>query len=248
MAAWFAFQAFALPYDGKWAEGSKPLLSTDPIVNGVRLFNRLYDVAFPQGVDSAAGQKLLVDQNVAQIVRESTLLNSIETDNPDLYANLASAVVPWSTNKSVARAHPLSVLRASTRTDAAKAWLRYLYTPANYIKLTMDSLDFIPMYPFSAETLGVSVELAAQWTRYLVSIPPARTFAEMAPTYVSPTELLGGFVGTPDDLGGIVIKHLEDVLVRSVTPEQAMADAQKEAELLALRPTPTVGTRDWGLG
>jgi ABC-type glycerol-3-phosphate transport system substrate-binding protein len=241
LAAWFAFQVFALPYDGKWAEGNKPLLTSDPIVSGVRLFKRLYDVAFPQGVDSAAGQKMFIDQNVAQIVRESTLLDGFRTDDPELYANLASAAVPWPTRKSLARVHPLSVLKSSPKTDAAKAWLRYLYTPANYVKLTMDSRDFIPMYPITTDTPGVSADLAAQWARYLAGIPAAKAFADMAPVYVSPSELLGTFVGTPDDLGEIVIKHLEDVLVRSVAPDQAMADAQKEAELLAARPTPTGG-------
>jgi ABC-type glycerol-3-phosphate transport system substrate-binding protein len=239
VAAWFAFQQFALPYGGKWADGNKPLVSSDPIVNGVRLFKRLYDASIPQGVDTAAGQKMFADQNVAQIVRESTLLNGFKTDNRDLYANLASAVVPWRTKKSIARVHPMSVAKNSKKTDGAKAWLRYLYAPANYVKLTIDSFDLIPMYPITTDTPGVTADVVTQWNRYIASVPPAKAFHDMAATYVSPSEILGDFVGTPDEVGGIVIKHLEDVLVRNVAADKAMADAQKEAEILAARPTPT---------
>jgi ABC-type glycerol-3-phosphate transport system substrate-binding protein len=232
VGAWFAFQEFALPYDGKWAVGNKPLLTSDPILNGVRLFKRLYDVSLPQSVDATAGEKMFGDQNVTQILRESTILTALKSDFPDLFANLASAPVPWTTKKSVARVHPMSVVRTSKRSDAAKAWLNYLYTPENYVKLTIESHDFVPMYPITTDTPGMTAEIATQWREYLAKIPPATAFPNMAPTYVSPSDLLGDFATTPDELGSIVIKHLEDILVRNVPVDKAMEEAQNEAENL----------------
>ena len=45
---WFQLREWAMPFDGVWAKGTTPLLTSEPILKGLTLFKQMYDVAFPQ--------------------------------------------------------------------------------------------------------------------------------------------------------------------------------------------------------
>jgi ABC-type glycerol-3-phosphate transport system substrate-binding protein len=235
-AAWFNFQEFALPYDGKWADGKSLLLTSPEIVKGVQLFKSLYDDAFHQGVDAPGAWKLFTEGNLAHVLRESSVLNLLKTTAKEIYPHIVSAPVPWTTKKSTARAHPMHVVGRSKNQDGAFAWLSYLYQPRNYVRLTIDSLDLIPMYPIAKDTPGVEPDVLDSWNKYLAGFPAASGYLDQLDAYVSPTDLLGDFALRSDDLGQIVVQHLEDVLVRGADPGHAMSEAQRDAEGLSTAP------------
>ena len=84
-----------MPYDGVWAEGKTPLLTSEPIINGLKLFKQMYDVAMPQGADGATGQRLFGTGAVAQGLFVSAAVGGFKP------------IVPGSLSAAAQRAHPV---------------------------------------------------------------------------------------------------------------------------------------------
>ncbi|MCB0139487.1 MAG: hypothetical protein KDE50_06205, partial [Caldilineaceae bacterium] len=74
---WFQLEVWCMPYDGVWAEGKTPLLTSDPILQGLSLFKQMYDVAMPQGTDGPTGQRLFGTGDVAQEFIVSAAVGSL---------------------------------------------------------------------------------------------------------------------------------------------------------------------------
>jgi ABC-type glycerol-3-phosphate transport system substrate-binding protein len=220
-AFWFRLQEWALPYDGTWANGKTPMVTSDPIIKGLKLFKTMYDVGMPQGMDSVSATKAFSDGQIASQLAESAVVNVYKTNNPDTYQNLRSVPPPWPSRKSLVRIHPLTVNTQSPNKDAAKQFLTFLYTPQNYRELLQRALDVIPAYPD-----GMSPD-------YLASLPWVSGYQSV--NALSPTVLLGDFIYNNQEFGQIVITHFQDSLVNNVPVEDAMGAAQVELEALAGR-------------
>jgi ABC-type glycerol-3-phosphate transport system substrate-binding protein len=218
---WFRLQEWALPYDGTWAVGKTPMVTSEPIVNGLKLFKTMYDVGMPQGMDGVTAVKAFSDGQIASQLAESAVVNVYKTNNPSTYADLRSITPPWPSRKSLVRIHPLTVNAQSPNKEAAKQFLTFLYTPENYRELLQRALDVIPAYPD-----GMSPE-------YLASLPWVSGYR--AVNALSPTVLLGDFIYNNQEFGQIVITHFQDSLVNNVPVEDAMGAAQVELEGLAGR-------------
>lgn len=218
---WFRLQEWALPYDGTWANGKTPMVTSDPIVKGLKLFKTMYDVGMPQGMDGASAVKAFSDGQIASQLAESAVVNVYKTNNPDTYQNLRSVAPPWPSRKSLVRIHPLTVNAQSPNKEAAKQFLTFLYTKENYQQLLQRALDVIPAYPD-----GMSPD-------YLASLPWVSGYQSV--NALSPTLLLGDFIYNNQEFGQIVITHFQDSLVNNVPVEDAMGAAQVELEALAGR-------------
>lgn len=218
---WFRLQEWALPYDGTWANGKTPMVTSDPIINGLKLFKTMYDVGFPQGMDGATAVKAFSDGQIASQLAESAVVNVYKTNNPDTYQNLRSVPPPWPSRKSLVRIHPLTINAQSPNKDAAKQFLTFLYKQENYRELLQRALDVIPAYPE-----GMSAE-------YLASLPWVSGYQSV--NALSPTVLLGDFIYNNQEFGQIVITHFQDSLVNNVPVEDAMGAAQVELESLGGR-------------
>ena len=108
-SVWFVLQQWAVLYDGVWAKGQTPLLTSDPVIKGMKLFKTMYDVGMPQGTDTGTSNKLFGASKIAQDMVVSAAVNAWKssTDDPNLYGNLRSAKPFWPGGKAITRIHPI---------------------------------------------------------------------------------------------------------------------------------------------
>jgi ABC-type glycerol-3-phosphate transport system substrate-binding protein len=219
---WFTLEEWCMPYDGVWAQGKTPMLTSEPIIKGLKLFKQMYDVAFPQGADIATGQRLFGTGATAQGLFVSAAVGGLKPLFPDLYPELRSAPIPWESNKSIARIHPMMINKDSAVKDAALEFVTYMYQPDNYRRMVEGCEDVIFAQPSAARQ------------EYLDNLHWLKPGFDGV-TYVTPFDIVGDFVYNFQELGQIVITNFADVLNAGKSVEEAMAKAQTEAEALAER-------------
>lgn len=219
---WFKLEEYCMPYDGVWAEGRTPLLTSEPIIKGLKLFKQLYDVSMPQGADGPTADRLFGTNALAQQLVVSAAVGSYKPRFPELYPLLASAPIPWASNKSIARIHPMMVNASSPVKDAAKEFVTYMYKPDNYRRMVEGCEDVIFAQPSAARQ---------EYLDNLHWLKPGFDGVE----YVTPFDVVGDFVYNFNEFGQIVITNFANVLNAGKTVEEAMETAQAEAEALAER-------------
>lgn len=219
---WFTLQQWCMPYNGKWAEGKTPLLTSEPILKGLGLFKQMYDNAMPQGADIATGRRLFGTGAVAQELIVSAAVGSLKPEFPDLYPELRSAPIPWESNTSLARIHPMTVNASSPVRDAAIEFVKYMYVPDNYRRMVEGCEDVIFAIPSAADPAYLE---RLHWLKP----------GYFGVTYVTPFDIVGDFIFNFSEFGQIVITNFSDVLSANKPVEEAMAAAQAQAEQLAGR-------------
>jgi ABC-type glycerol-3-phosphate transport system substrate-binding protein len=219
---WFQLEEWCMPYEGVWAEGKTPLLTSEPIIKGLTLFKQMYDQAMPQGADTPTGQRLFQNGDVAQGLFVSAAVGQFKPNAPELYEKLRSAPIPWASNKSIARIHPMMINNASEVKDAALEFVTYMYQPDNYRRMVEGCEDVIFAQPSAARQ---------EYLDSLHWLEPGYSGVE----YVTPFDIVGDFVYNFQEFGQIVITNFANVLTSGMAVEDAMANAQVEAEALAAR-------------
>lgn len=219
---WFQLEVWCMPYEGKWAEGTTPLLTSDPILQGLSLFKEMYDAAMPQGTDGPTGQRLFGTGSVAQEFIVSAAVGSLKPDFPDLYPKLASAPIPWPSNKSIARIHPMMVNATSDVQEEAIEFVTWVYQPDTYRRMVEGCEDVIFAMPSAA---------SQEYLDGLHWLKPGFDGVD----YLTPFDIVGDFVYNFNEFGQIVITNFADVLNGAKSVEDAMAIAQQQAEELAGR-------------
>lgn len=219
---WFQLQMWCMPYGGVWAKGKTPLLTSEPIVKGLKLFKAMYDGAMPQGADSPTGQRLFGTGAVAQGMWVSAAVGGLKPGFPDLYPKLGSAPIPWSSNTSIARIHPMMISAASPVRDAALEFVKWVYKPDTYRRMVEGCEDVIFAQPSAAR---------AEYLNNLPWLKPGYDGVK----YVTPFDVVGDFIYNFAELGQIVITNFAGALTGGKSVEEVMAQAQKEAEALAAR-------------
>ncbi|HEY3078676.1 MAG TPA: extracellular solute-binding protein [Chloroflexota bacterium] len=235
--SWLRLKEFALAYDGVWAQGKKPVVTSEPVRKGLQFAKDLYDKAMPQGMANGDQWTLFISGKATQTIVQSPILNGTKNAAPTMHADMRSAAVPWASKKSIARVHPMHISKTSKYQDAGRDFFKQLFTPANYVQFTIDCFDFIPQYPIDKETPGVTDDTIKLWNDYLKNTPQAAGYQTMLGTYLPDGDLLGDFVNNNDEFGQIVVRHFEGVLMRQVPLDKAVGDMQKELEDLATRIT-----------
>ena len=216
---WFQLQEWACPFGGRWAVGNQPQLTSEPILQAVDLFKKMYDAAVPQGSDDATALRQWAESQVAQQLNVSAAVNQYKVSAPDIYPHVRSMPLPWESKESIARIHPIVVNNQSENVDAGIEFITWLYKPENYRLLLTEQLDVIPSYDVG----GLD--------EYLSELLWLEGFEDI--NEVTPPEMVGDFIFNDQEFGQIVIQRVSEVLTSGRPIEDAMADAQSEAEELA---------------
>lgn len=218
---WFTLQQWACIYDGTWADGSTPLLTSEPVMNALTLFKQAYDESFPQGVENATANELWANQQIASQLIVSAAANVYKDSAPEFYPNMNTYSLPWQSKKTIARIHPITINNQSKKSDAAMEFLTWLYAPENYRNLLTRQLDVIPAY----EVGGLD--------DYFSQIHWLTGFQDINMT--TPPQMVGDFIFNNQEYGQIVLQNFQNVLAGNQSVEDAMATAQTQAEDLAGR-------------
>src|SRR5258708_32652527 len=96
------------------------MVTSDPIIKGLKLFKTMYDVGMPQGMDGATAVKAFSDGQIASQLAESAVGNGYKTNKPDVYKNLRSGPPPGPSPKSLVRIHPPTGNAQSPNKEGAK--------------------------------------------------------------------------------------------------------------------------------
>ncbi|MBU6349528.1 MAG: extracellular solute-binding protein [Chloroflexi bacterium] len=219
---WFQLEVWCMPYSGKWAEGKTPLLTSEPILQGLKLFKEMYDGAMPQGTDTPTGTRLFGTGAVAQEFIVSAAVGSLKPTYPEVYPKLMSAPIPWESNQSIARIHPMMVNASSAVKDAAIEFVAYMYNKENYRRMVEGCEDVIFAIPSAARQ------------EYLDNLHWLKPGYDGV-SYLTPFDIVGDFVYNFNEFGQIVISNFADALNGVKSVEEAMAVAQTQAEALAER-------------
>lgn len=217
---WFQLQEWACPFGGRWAVGNQPQLTSEPILQAVDLFKKMYDAAVPQGSDDATALRQWAESQVAQQLNVSAAVNQYKETAAEVYPDVRSMPLPWESKESIARIHPIVVNNQSENVEAGIEFITWLYKPENYRMLLMEQLDVIPSY----EVGGLEEYLGEQlWLQ--------GGFEGMS--LVTPPDMVGDFIFNNEEFGQIVIEKVSEVLTSGRPIEDAMAEAQADAEELA---------------
>lgn len=216
---WFTLQEWACPFDTTWATGFTPNLTSEGILNAVTLFKNFYDAAYPQGTDDGTATVLWAEGQLAQQLIVSAAVNIFKDTAPEVYPDIRSIPLPWASKKSIARIHPITVNNQSENADAGVEFITWLYKPENYRMLLMEQLDVIPAYE------------VGELDEYLGELLWLEGYKDI--NFTTPPQMVGDFIFNNQEFGTIVINRVAEVLNSGRPVEDAMADAQAEAEELA---------------
>ncbi len=220
---WFTdISHWVLAYDGVWVQDKKPMVTQAPVINAIKAYKRLYDEAMPQGADASTYRRLAWEGKVAQYLDNSANINILKTGNPAIYPKILTAPPPWPNKKSIASPSYLGVYAKSSKKDATKTWMEFVYKPENYTQLMKDALDIYPAY-----------DGALNDPSYLKGLPWSTGFLEAKG--ISLLSMLSGLENNLAEARQIIISKISEVLTTGSTPEQAMGDAQKSLQDLASR-------------
>jgi len=215
---WFQLQQWAQPFDGVWAEGTKPVVTSDAVISGLKLFKQMYDAAIPQGTNDATATRMFAEQQIASEMIVSAAVNSIKDTGPEIYPDLRSAILPWPSKRTITRIHPITVNANGANKDASTEFVKFLYTPENYRNLLTRQLDVIPSYDVG----GLD--------EYFAGLPWLTGYKDISP--ITPPDVMGDWIFNNQEFGNVVITNFQNVLTGNQSVEDAMAKAQSELEQL----------------
>ncbi|MHB1134101.1 MAG: ABC transporter substrate-binding protein [Chloroflexota bacterium] len=218
---WQDITQWVLGYGGMWSQDKKPLVTTEPVLNAIKAYKRLYDEAMPQGSTASDYRRMAWEGKVVQYIDNSANINILRTGNKDIYPKIFTAPPPWENRKSIAIPNYVGIYVGSEKKDAARVWWEWVFKKENYQPLAEQALDIVGPYP---DIMRADYIKGLHWASGFQAAQGV-VFASVVP----------GFEANLAEFRQATLQKVSEVLTAGKAPEQAMQEAQTELEALATR-------------
>lgn len=204
-------------FGGAWSDGENLTIDSPENLEGLEAFQELYDAeVIPQGADAATFRRMFAEGQVGMELNNGGYATATKGQNAEL--NFDVAPIPFPERTQGAILAPIVVNEASPAKEAAATFIEWILQEENQVKLQ--------------EVLGAS-SVATATERSAASLeesPYLPVFDEL--TESSLPQIVLGYEALTPDIRRIVVQNVIAALQGEQTMQEALTNAQEEAEAL----------------
>ncbi|WP_166792324.1 sugar ABC transporter substrate-binding protein [Cryobacterium sp. TMT1-66-1] len=205
-------------YGGEWSDGEKLTIDSDENIEAVEAFKSVYDSpGFGKGQDASTYRSAFAAGELGMAIDNSSAVMTLVGDAVPA-DKIGSAVLPFPEGGSAYAGFSIGVNANSKNKEAAKDFIKWM--------LTDDAQQGL------ADTLfpsAIATEVAAS-DELLGANPWVAAFHEQVNDASS--VIIAGFEADTSAIRTIVLTQIERVLTEGISAEEALGEAQKQAEAL----------------
>jgi multiple sugar transport system substrate-binding protein len=204
-------------FGGAWSDGEELTINSPENLEGLERFQELYDAeVIPQGADAATFRRMFAEGQVGMELNNGGDATATKGQNPDL--NFDVAPIPFPERTQGAILAPIVVNEASPAKEAAATFVEWVLEEENQVKLQ--------------EVLGASSVATAteRSPESLEESPYLPVFDEL--TESSLPQIVLGYEALTPDIRRVVVQNVISALQGQQTMQEALDNAQEEAEAL----------------
>lgn len=204
-------------FGGEWSDGEQLTLNKEENVEGLEAYQSLYDAdVIPKGADAATFRKMFAQDKVGMELNNGGYLVATRGTNPELQFSVAP--IPFPVRAQGAIMAPLVINANSEHKDAALDFMDWVLEPEQQVSL---------QGALGASSVATATERSAE---QLAETPFLPVYDEL--TNTSKPQIVLGFGPQTADIRKIVVTEVVSALQGQKSMQQAMDDAQAEAEKL----------------
>ena len=204
-------------FGGEWSDGEELTLNKPENIEGLEAYQSLYDAdVIPKGADAATFRKMFAQDKVGMELNNGGYLVATRGTNPELQFSVAP--IPFPVRAQGAIMAPLVINANSEHKDAALDFMNWVLEPQQQTSLQ--------------EALGASsvATVTERSEEQLAETPFLPVYDEL--TNSSKPQIVLGFGPQTADIRKIVVTEVISALQGQKSMQEAMDDAQAEAEQL----------------
>lgn len=201
-------------FGGNWSADGKLTLNSPAVVRAITAYKQVYDAGItPKGADAATYRRMFWENKVAMEIDNGGVAAIFHQNSPNLQFKVASSPFPHPEQGLIMTM--LAVNANSTHKDAAVDFIKWAYQPQNQQTL--------------AQALGTAVGTNIQFAPTQLAEQPWLADYQKQMAHGVPQLVMGFETKTPD-IQQIVLEQVLKVLQGGMDPQQAMNQAQRDAE------------------
>ena len=217
---WTDFANWPYGFGGEWSDGEQLTIDSPENIEAVEAYKAVYDSgAFAIGDDASTFRSKFAQGEIAMMIDNSSALATMVTDNPTVPSTgVGSSALPFPTDKSAHVGVYVGINANSENKELAKDWLNWYFT---------EEAQTTAASALGASAIGTDVEPAEA---FVAANPWVPVFKDQAAN--SQSAVIVGFETQTPQIRTIILRQLARVLTEDLSPAEALAAAQAEAEQL----------------